>query len=208
MFCHADDMCSVLVTEVFSGHSGMERVILAETPLTGAGAADFEALVNAYARFVFRIAYSILRNSEDAEDVVQETFFRAFRSGEAASVRCMRGWLARIAWRLALDRVRRRVRDHGEGSSNDLLARLASDAAGAEEALLKAEKLALLERLLRSLPRDLRETLQLVTSSGMTSAEVAEVLGIDESSVRTRVSRARKQLKEKLAALTEGIYGS
>ncbi len=207
-FCHAGDARCVLVEEAFSGYRCMERVILAETPLTGAGAADFEALVNVYARLVFKVAYSILRNAEDAEDVVQETFFRAFRSGEVTRIGSMRSWLARIAWRLALDRVRKRLRDHGDGSSSDLLSQLPADAAGAEETLLRAEKLALLERLLRSLPRDLRETLQLVTSSGMTSAEVAELLGIDESSVRTRVSRARKHLKEKLAALTEGNYGS
>jgi RNA polymerase sigma-70 factor (ECF subfamily) len=185
----------------------MEKVILAETPLTRAAAVDFEALVNAHARFVFKIAFSIVRNAEDAEDVVQETFFRAFRSGDVNKVERMRAWLARIAWRLAVDRIRRRSTNRRDERSEDLLLLLPANAVGAEEALLNAERQALLERLLRALPHDLRETLQLATVEGMTSAEVAELLGIEESSVRTRVSRARKQLKERLAAMMEGNYG-
>lgn len=186
----------------------MEKVILAETPLTRAGAVDFEALVPAHARFVFKVAYSVLRNSEDAEDVVQETFFRAFRSSETSRVERMRPWLARIAWRLAVDRVRRRSGSRREAGSEDLLQSLPTGGAGAEESLLQGEKLALLDRLLRALPNDLRETLQLFTVEGMTYVEVAEVLGIPESSVRNRLARARQRLKEKLAALTEGSYGS
>jgi RNA polymerase sigma-70 factor (ECF subfamily) len=185
----------------------MEKVILAETPLARAAAVDFEALVNAHARFVFKIAFAIVRNTEDAEDVVQETFFRAFRSGDVNKVERMRAWLARIAWRLAVDRIRRRSTNRRDERSEDLLPLLAAKGVGAEETLLNAERQALLDRLLRALPRDLRETLQLATVEGMTSAEVAELLGIEESSVRTRLSRARKQLKERLAALMEGNYG-
>ena len=84
----------------------MEKVILADSPLTRAGAVDFEALVHLHARFLFKVAFAVLRNAEDAEDVVQETFFRAFRSGKAEKVERIRSWLARIAWRLALNRIR------------------------------------------------------------------------------------------------------
>lgn len=186
----------------------MEKVILAETTLMRAGAVDFEVLVHAHSRFVFKVAFAILRNAEDAEDVVQETFFRAFRSGEADKVERMRAWLARIAWRVAVDRVRKKAGNRHAKESEALLKWLPTSGLGAEESLLQGEKLALLERLLNGLPRDFREPLQLYTVEGMTSAEIAEVLGILESSVRTRLSRARKLLKEKLAALTEGGYES
>jgi RNA polymerase sigma-70 factor, ECF subfamily len=186
----------------------MEKVILAETPLTSAGAVDFGALVHAHARFVFKVAYTVLRQVEDAEDVVQETFFRAYRSGEADQVMRMRPWLARIAWRLAVDRVRRGRRNRRDVGGEDVLQSVASRGPSAEESLLHGEKLALLERLLPALSRNLQETLQLSTVAGMTSAEVAEVLGIPESSVRNRLSRARKLLKERLITLTEGSYGS
>ncbi len=208
MFCDSREPWPVLENGVVSRVRAMEKVILAETPVTRAAAVDFEALVNAHARFVFKIAFAIVRNVEDAEDVVQETYFRAFRSGDVNKVERMRAWLARIAWRLAVDRIRRRYASRQEERSEDLLPLLPTKAVGAEEALLNAERQALLDRLLRALPRDLRETLQLATVEGMTSAEVAELLGIEESSVRTRLSRARKQLKEKLTALMDGYYGA
>ncbi len=183
----------------------MEKVIVADTPLACAGAVDFEALVHAHARFVFKVAFAILRNCEDAEDVVQETFLRAFRSGEAGAIDRMRAWLARIAWRLAVDRVRKRRRNV-ETKAGEILLKHPSGHPGAEQALLEAERTALLDRLIRGLPDDFRAPLQLSTVEGMTSAEIAEILGILESSVRTRLSRARKLLKEKLAALMEGGY--
>jgi RNA polymerase sigma-70 factor (ECF subfamily) len=186
----------------------MERVILAETPLTYAGAVDFEALVHAHARFVFGVAHAVLRNPADAEDVVQETFFRAYCSGEAGMVERMRPWLARIAWRLAVDRLRRRSGRRSGLVSEGFLHSLPAMDPGAEELILHDEKLAILEHLLHSLSRKLRETLQLSAVEGMTSAEVAEILHIPESSVRNRISRARRLLKEKLAVLMEGGYGS
>ncbi len=186
----------------------MEKVVSAETPLTCAGAVDFEALVYVHARFVFKIAHSILRHSPDAEDVVQETFYRAFRSGETGRVENMRAWLARIAWRLAVDRTRRRWVNREAQASEDRLQAFPEPGPGAEESLLQGEKLVLLERLLRGLPRGYREALVLSSVEGMNSAEVAGVLGISESSVRNRVSRARKHLKEKLAALMEGSHES
>ncbi len=186
----------------------MEKVVAAETPLTCTGAVDFEALVNAHARFVFKIAYAILRNAEDAEDVVQETFFRAYRSGEAARVTRMRAWLARIAWRLAVDRFRRRSRKQGRKESEHLLQFLPAGGPGVDESLLQGERLALVGHLLDGLPRALREALMLSTVEGMSSAQIAEVLDIPESSVRNRVSRARKHLKEKLAALMEDGHGA
>jgi RNA polymerase sigma-70 factor, ECF subfamily len=186
----------------------MEKVILAETPLTHDGTIDFEALVHGHARFVFKVAYAVLRHAEDAEDVVQETFFRAYRSGDLDKVERMRAWLARIAWRLAVDRMRRKEGRRRREESAELLPSLPARGPGTEESLLQGERLALLVRLLPALTRKLRETLQLSTVEGMTSAEVAEVLGIPESSVRNRLSRARKLLKEKLAALTEGSHGT
>jgi len=62
----------------------------------------------------------------------------------------------------------------------------------------------MLERLIAGLPEDLRQTLELSTVQELNSAEIAEVMKIPEGSVRTRLFRARKQLKEKLAVLLEG----
>jgi RNA polymerase sigma-70 factor (ECF subfamily) len=186
----------------------MEKVILADSPLTRAGAVDFEALVHLHARFVFKVAFAVLRNAEDAEDVVQETFFRAFRSGKAGKVERIRSWLARIAWRLALNRKSQKAGRREDGDSGGTIQALPSIRPGAEESLLQGEKTLLLERLLQSLPSEIRELIGLTTVEGMTTTEVAEILDIPESSVRTRLSRARQLLKAKLAALTGGSYGS
>ncbi len=186
----------------------MEKVILADSLLICAGAVDFEALVHLHARFVFKVAFAVLRNAEDAEDVVQETFFRAYRSGQAGKVERIRSWLARIARRLALNRKSQRAGRREDGNSSDTLHALPSIVPGAEESLLQGEKRLLFERLLQSLPSEFRELIGLTAIEGMTTAEAAEILDIPESSVRTRLSRARHLLKVKLAALTEGSYGS
>ena len=185
----------------------MERVILAETPLTQSGAVDFDALVYAHGRLLLNIAYAVLRNTEDAEDVVQETFFRAFRSGELGKVERMQAWLGHIAWRLAMNRLKKRSKVERNVQFDELVRTLPVEEPGAEALLLKKEREALLERLLQSLPGDLRETFVLLTVDGMTSPVAAEVLGVPESSVRDRMLRARKLLKEKLSALLERGYG-
>lgn len=184
-----------------------EQRPLAETSVTTAMATDFEAVVREHARFVFKLAYSVLRSVEDAEDAVQETFLRVHRSGELPKVREVRPWLARIAWRAALDRIRR----HPEQSLEPLREagfEVRARDVDAEESLLKQEKVKLLHRLMATLPEELRHTLALSTVEEMTSAQIAVVLGIPEASVRTRLFRARQMLKEKLTALMEGKHGS
>jgi RNA polymerase sigma-70 factor (ECF subfamily) len=200
--------CSVLLSWGIARVDLMEKAILTEMPLACTGAVDFEPLVHAHARFVFKIAYAALRHTEDAEDVVQETFLRAIRSGKAGRVEHMRSWLARIAWRLALDRLRHRACRNNRELASDLAATLPASGPGAEETLLQVEKLTLLEQLLKGMPRSLRNALILFTVEGMTSEEVGRVLGISTSSVRNRVNRARNYLKEKLASLMESTHGS
>jgi len=185
----------------------MEKMILAEMPVASsceARALDFDALVYAHGRYLLSVAYAVLRNPEDAEEVVQETFFRAFRSGTLDKVEHMRAWLGRIAWHLALNRRRRQsVHHQGRIQPDDLMRTLPADEAGAEELLIRKERAILLERVLLTLPRDLRETFVLLTVEEMTSRSAAEILGIPESSVRNRQLRARQMIKEKLAALME-----
>lgn len=158
-----------------------------------------EALVTEHALLVFRIAYSILRNHHDAEDAVQECFLRVLKAQKRlAEVRNPKTWLSRIAWTTALDRRSTRgMQVLGE----DALANLADDAMAADEQLAGQQKRQLLEKLVAALPDDLRRPLELSTVQELNSAEIAEIMEIPESSVRTRLLRARKMLKDKLAAL-------
>ena len=183
-----------------------EPISLAETSALPAIATDFESVVHEHARFVFKVAYSVLRNVEDAEDTVQETFLRAYRSGEIAEIREMKAWLARIAWRVAIDRVKKQpvtaIEELAETGFEP-----AADSARADDSLIAQERVRLLHKLMATLPEDLRHTLVLSTVEEMTSAQIAEVLGIPETSVRTRLFRGRQLLKEKLTAWMEGRNG-
>lgn len=168
----------------------------------GAPAEIINTLVARHAAMVFRIAYSILRNHHDAEDAVQECFLRVWKfQNKLGTIRNLKTWLARVAWTTALDR-RRHGRDasRNEGAEHDLIDSLPDPGLAADEQIAGREMQSLLERLVASLPRDLRETLELSTIQELSSAEIGQIMNIPENSVRTRLFRARRMLKEKLAA--------
>jgi RNA polymerase sigma-70 factor, ECF subfamily len=188
--------------------AAMERVILSKALLaTDARDREFEAVVHEHARHIYRLAQAVLRNHHDAEDALQETFMRFLgQQPNWAGIRNPRAWLARTAWRLALDRRRKTVAVSFEDAAN-VIENLRAAGASAEEVASHSQMLALVERLISSLPKELREPLTLSTIEELTSAEIGEVLGIPEGSVRERVSRARAMLSEKLAALMEKNRG-
>lgn len=184
----------------------LEHVALIEPTVTGNGASEvaLDELVNAHARFVFKVAYSVLRNHHDAEDATQETFLRVLRQSRGAEgVRDVRAWLARIAWRIAVDK-RRAFSPTDQAAADAALEQLRSHEASAEQSAMGSQMLKLTERLIANLPADLRDALTLSTVEELNSPEIAVILGIPEASVRTRLFRARKLLKDKLAALLEG----
>ncbi len=146
-------------------------------------------------RRVFQIAYSILGNSADAEDVAQEAFLRACQKFSLLrEAEKFRGWVNRIVFRLALNRQRGRRR------------RLARDTAWQMnetrvivDGVKDAEQQVLLDRLRREierLPKKLRSVLQLSLVEEMDAADVGAVLGIPAGTVRSRLHTARKLLLE------------
>ncbi|MGA9058186.1 MAG: RNA polymerase sigma factor [Terriglobia bacterium] len=180
------------------------QVILSESvSTTDASGDELEATVREQARRVYKIAYSVLRNHHDAEDVAQETFLRFLRHRKRwAEIRDRRAWLATVAWRVALDRKRMPAEVALEEAA-EVVGKLREDGAPVDEIAASRQMMSLLERLVNSLPRDLREALILSATEELTSAEISQVLGIPEGSVRTRLLRAREILREKLAALLE-----
>lgn len=162
-----------------------------------------EALVRDHSPLVYRIAYAVLRRHHDAEDAAQETFMRVLRySSKLAAVENQKTWLARIAWRVAVDRSRERGRtpEIPLEDPEKLLPEPASDDAPADESVHGAQVGVALERMIAALPDKLREPLILSTLEEMSPKEVAATLGINEAAVRSRVFRARQILREKLAA--------
>ena len=151
----------------------------------------FAALVHRQSRFVFRVAFSVLRDPHDAEEVVQETFLRLYRNSAWMEMRDERAFLARAAWRIAIDR-------RPKSRSTEASAGLASHEPGPEAAVLRAEQIATVHRMIDALPEKLRQPLALSTVDELGSREIAEIMGIAEGTVRTRLWRARQILKQKL----------
>jgi RNA polymerase sigma-70 factor (ECF subfamily) len=180
------------------------QVVLSESvSTTEAGRDELEAMVREHGRLVYKVGYSVLRNHHDAEDVTQETFLRFLRHRKRwAEIRDRRAWLAAVAWRAALDRKRMRTEISLEEAA-EFVSQLRADGAGVDEIAASRQMMSLVERLVGSLPRDLREVLILSTTQELTSLEISQVLGIPEGSVRTRLLRGREMLREKLAALLE-----
>jgi RNA polymerase sigma-70 factor, ECF subfamily len=159
--------------------------------------ASLEAIVRQFSRFIFKIAYGVLRNSHDAEDVVQEVFLRAHRSG-TSGVADMRAWLASLTFRVAVDRLRKpHAQDLGDLEPH-------TTEADAEHVAIHRQSVQRVQRLIAALPAELRHPLILSAIEELNSRQIAEVLGISEAAVRGRIFRARQILKEKLAAITEG----
>ena len=168
-------------------------------------APEIEALVREHSRLVFRIAYSVVRNHADAEDVVQEVFLRVAKHG-AAGIVDTKAWISRIAWRTSVDRYRqfdRRNQEEFDERVHGSHIRLS----GTEQETISREMLALLDRMIAALPKKERDALLLTSVEEMSSAEAAKVLGATETSIRGRVFRARQRLAEKLQKVTGAKYG-
>jgi RNA polymerase sigma-70 factor, ECF subfamily len=166
----------------------------------------FEEMVARQARFMFQVAFGLLRNRQDAEDAVQEAFLKLYRSEAWLRMENEKGFLARTVWRVALDHLPKAAERTVDISEMQLAG---SDGAGLsnrspEQSALDEDERAVLRRLIDGLPEDLRRPLVLSSVEEMTSREVAEVMGIPEGTVRTRVMRARTELRRRFAAMKEG----
>jgi RNA polymerase sigma-70 factor (ECF subfamily) len=161
--------------------------------------AEFAGLVERQWRFAYKVAWAVLRQAEDAEDAAQEMFLRIFRTQAWRGLRDERAFVARAAWRAAVDRLRQR-RPDAELEDD----RVAEEIPGPEATAVAANWEAAVHRLIDHLPEDLRQPLAL--SAEMNSREIAAVMGIPEGTVRTRLMRARAVLREKIAAMEVRRY--
>jgi RNA polymerase sigma-70 factor, ECF subfamily len=189
---------------VVAGEAILSAIAATETEHVEPQDKTLEALVRDYSRLVYRIAYAVLRSHHDAEDATQETFMRVVRySPKLNDVENPKTWLARIAWRVAVDRSKKREGNHEVPLDNSEShgTEIPSRAIGAEEAVHNARLSIVIEKLVTALPTKLREPLILSTLEEMSTHEVAVTLGINEAAVRSRVFRARQVLKEKLTQL-------
>lgn len=158
--------------------------------------ASFARLATEHARFLYRVAWSVLRQSEDAEDCVQEALLKLYRGESWRQMTNERAFLASVVWRLALDRRRARP----QAAEEETALQLADSRPTPESAAAADDERVFLRELIAELPNDLRDTLRLSALEELNSREIGEVMGIPEGTVRTRLMRARTELRERWAA--------
>lgn len=165
---------------------------------------ELETIVRRHARFVYQVAYLLLRNHHDAEDATQETFARVWRYRKRLpEVLDRKAWLARIAWRVALDR-RKNPAEISLADAAEAVSDLYAAGESAEKIACDKQMAVLLDQLIATLPGKLRDPILLSLDQELTQAEIGRVLKIPESSVRTRLFRARQMLRQKLSSILEG----
>jgi RNA polymerase sigma-70 factor (ECF subfamily) len=164
---------------------------------------EFEARLVESSTLAFRVAYGVLHHRQDAEDVAQEAFVKAYRNFHQLRDRDrFRAWLVRLTWRLAIDRQRadrRREARESLGAPKrveDLAREGSSPAADAD--FVANERAAQLWRAIDALPEKLRVVVVLAGIQEHDLREVARLLDLPEGTVKSRMFLARQQLKERL----------
>jgi RNA polymerase sigma-70 factor (ECF subfamily) len=160
-------------------------------------AREFEARLADSSSLAFRVAYSVLRHRQDAEDVAQEAFAKAYRSFRQLRDRDrFRAWLVRMTWRLALDRRRsdrrRQCREERESAGATGLTR------HLEEDVIATERSVRLWQAIDQLPEKLRVVVVLAAIEGHGVREVAALVRIPAGTVKSRLFEARRKLQELL----------
>ena len=169
----------------------------------------FEALMRRHNRRLFRVARSVLRDGDSAQDAVQETYLRAFTRLDSYQPTGRFGaWISRVALNEAL-MIRRRLRGDTvslDEVGDDALAaeETASDAPTADQFVEAAHARALLEHAIDTLPDNFRTVFMLRAVEGLDVRETAECLEINPATVRTRLFRAQRLLRVELSRRLRG----
>ena len=168
--------------------------------------AAFEQLVKRYDRKLFRIAQSVTHNREDSQDVVQETFLKAYQHlAEFRGDSQFSTWLIRITLNQSLMKLRKQRRtrevslDEDFQADGDMLPMKVTDWAPNPEQLYRACELRdILRKTLAELRTSLRTVFVLQDLEGLSTDQTAQVLNLSHSAVKSRLWRARLQLRERL----------
>ncbi len=183
-------------TEVLSDEQVVARVLAGDT-------ACFEIIMRRYNQRLYRVARSILHDEHEAEDVMQDTYVRAYQHLRQFEGRAkFSTWLTRIAVHEALARVRRRQRfaelEPAHDRKEDPMDSILSKDLSPEQAASTGELGRLLERAIDSLPETYRAVFMLRDVEEMSTEEAAASLEISQENVKTRLHRARAMLRREL----------
>ncbi|WP_298806254.1 RNA polymerase sigma factor SigE [uncultured Pseudokineococcus sp.] len=160
---------------------------------------SWDDVVRDHSARVFRLAYRLTGNRHDAEDLTQEVFVRVFRSLSSYTPGTFEGWLHRITTNLFLDQVRRRQRIRFDALADDADDRLPGSDPGPERAFEHGNLDRDVQAALLELSPDFRAAVVLCDIEGLSYEEIARALGVKIGTVRSRIHRARAQLRASLA---------
>lgn len=156
---------------------------------------EFEARLVESSTLAFRVAYGVLHHRQDAEDVAQEAFTRAYRGFRQLRDReRFRAWLVRTTWRLALDRQRAERRRLARES----VAPIEHAPSAADDILAASQRAERLWRAIDTLPEKLRLVIVLTSIDEHGLDEVSRLLSVPAGTVKSRLFEARRRLKEEL----------
>jgi RNA polymerase sigma-70 factor (ECF subfamily) len=191
--------------------SNKEKETFSLQALKAGDRSEFARLVEAYHTMIYRLALKMLGNSQDAEDVLQETFLKALRNiGNFDGRSSLSTWLYRIATNEALMLLRRQKADwismdepveNEQGEQEPI--QIVDWCCLPEDEFMSAEAQRHLDQAIERLPPSLRAVFVLRDIEGLSTQETGEILNLSETAVKTRLSRARMRLREDLS----GYFG-
>jgi len=175
--------------------------------------AAFNQLVMAYQGLAYNVAYHVIGNREAAADACQDAFLKAYNAIKQYQGGSFKGWLMRIVTNVCYDQIRYKSRrpatslEAMRDDSDEHNSRLVSDSERPEEHALRSELKELIQLGITHLPEDQRLVLVLNDVQGFSYQEIAEVIGQPLGTVKSRLSRARRRLRNFLLEQKELLPG-
>ena len=194
----------------------MERVDLLSVPGARPNErwAEFEQLVRTHQRALYHFAFRLTGNEQEAEDLLQESLLRAFRSfSRFTPGTAFDRWVYRIIYHLFVDGYRHRRRaqinltsldEPIQGEENEIFREIPDGRDDPEEAALTREFHEEVKRALSTLPPDFRTAVVLCDVQGLSYEEIAQIMNCSIGTVRSRIHRGRRQLRERLGPYLAG----
>ncbi|MBI2841845.1 MAG: sigma-70 family RNA polymerase sigma factor [Armatimonadetes bacterium] len=170
----------------------------------------FDRLVERYYKQAYNIAYRMAGNHADAEDIAQEAFIRAYRFfGQYKRELPFDSWLYKIMSNVFVDMLRRRPKAQIRSldqpiatEDGEALLEIADTSGGPEETILDQEMDGRIQTALNSIPKDFRLAVIYADIEGLSYEEIADAMSCSIGTVRSRLHRGRKQLRNRLKAYT------
>ncbi len=159
----------------------------------------FDILYNTYSQKLYGFAFSMLKNHEDAKEIIQETFFKIWNKRQQLDPTCpIRTFIFSVAYHNAIDLIRKRLKD--ERFRAHVQARLSEYENNAETASNCMEMIRILNQVVGNLPEKRRQIYRLSREEGLSHKEIAEKLNLSTKTVENQINLALKDIRENLSS--------